>query len=209
MTTPDIPPELVESILQQLPAEDDETIPTLLACTLLSRAFSAISKLDSIWSEIARERGGLFCYVRLSDQQDQCDMDLAFPLERRAMPTVHDRLIAGKHLKHIFNRHMDCLLSEPIHKIPHVLALVDLGRDNLSTFSRSADLGKPRPDWMARDHWLGEAREAVARRDAVDVWRDIGRGSERFSDGIFAFSAFSSLGADDLVSCIQAEDYCV
>ncbi|ORY88640.1 hypothetical protein BCR35DRAFT_329881 [Leucosporidium creatinivorum] len=194
MPVPAIPPEIVEEILEQLTwgrtAHRD-----LLACSLVSRTFNVLSRADSIWKPITRRP----VYVELSNEEDQRDMELAFPLERRDKPTIWESLLAWPKIIEIAYRHFDALLAEPTNKILHVLALVELGDQNLAFLIDSLALQKVEElkekfpaDWMARRYWARQVRGVSSRREAVEIWKRIGdgwEGSEAFYEGIFAFGA--------------------
>ncbi|ORY80744.1 hypothetical protein BCR35DRAFT_331806 [Leucosporidium creatinivorum] len=171
MPVPAIPPEIVEEILKQLPPDETfSTVTTLLACTLVSHDFAAIAKQDSIWGPIARDRSQLErepTFVELTNQEDRKDMELGFPIE------------------------------PPANKIPHVLALAELGEVNAVGLLRSfiecdVDVIFPE-DWLARRYWAKQALGLVLRKRAIEVWRRIGEGwdgAEAFAEGIFAFAVF-------------------
>jgi len=207
MPVPAIPPELVAQVLTQLPVDDAQTISTLLSCTLVSRSFSAIVKQDSIWKPVTRRRwisGRTPLFVELADVEDQADMNLAFPiLQQKHSPTLYQSIVARPYIKRIIDRHLSALLTEPANKIPHILAIVALGEQNAMPFLDELAFitdDKLYPDdWLARRYWARQARGAITRRRAVDVWRRIGQGwtgPEAFAEGILAFSAF--YGSQDL-----------
>ncbi|ORY88627.1 Mis6-domain-containing protein [Leucosporidium creatinivorum] len=200
MPVPAIPPKIVEEILKQLPPAEDDTVSTLLACTLVSHTFSAIAKLDSIWSGVASYcwiLGRVPVFVELSNEEDKAEMELAFPYREEKSCSVYQGILARPHIKRIINRPLAALLAEPTSKIPHVLAIVELGEQNTFPFLdelafMTSDESYPE-DWLARKYWARQARGAIWRRKAVDVWRRIGQGwdgVEAFCEGVFAFSAF-------------------
>ena len=196
---PAIPPEVLEAILLELPPRDAETIPTLLACTLVSQLVHCVTvRLDRLWSAIARELwtfGRLPGYIRLSKKEDRRRMDRS-ALGKKS-PTVYQRITARPVVKHIIDRHLEALLSKPSGKTPHILAIVELGEDNtfpfLDRLAFMQDDSIHPEDWLSRRHWARQARGAISRRKAIAVWKRIGDGwdgSEAFCEGVFALSAF-------------------
>jgi hypothetical protein len=206
-----IPPELVEAILRELPPSGSATIPTLLACTLVSHSFYSIATQDSLWSPIAHSCwtfGRLPTYARLSNEEDQRKMKLAFPEGQDSRRSILERITARPTIKRILTRHLEALLTEPANKIPHVLAIVELGETNAKPFLDELalmDNDELHPDdWLARRYWARQARGAISRRRAIAVWKRIGEGwdtTEAFYKGVFAFNAFRGDRDLDEVSC--------
>lgn len=199
MPVPSIPPEVLEAILVELPPQDAETIPTLLSCTLVSQDFAAVARSDLIWKPIVEHQwsGRAPLFVELSDEQDRQDLSEAFPEGDKTSLTLYGRLIKRPTIKRILDRHLEALLAEPTHKIPHVLAIVELGETNTFprldplAFATSDEVNEE--DWLARRYWARQARGAISRRKAIDVWKRIGEGwndLEAFFKGVYAFSAF-------------------
>lgn len=202
MPVPAIPPEVVEEILKQPPIDDAETVPTLLSCTLVSHSFSSIAKRDSLWKPIVRKLwsyGRLPSYRRFSNKKDRAQFNRAFPPERRESPSVHERIVARTAVKGIVDRHLAYLLADMSNKIPHLLAIAEFGAETaLPMLQKMAQMRKSDdqlpPDWLARRHWARQVRQAIARGEAVDVWKRIGErwdGTEAFCRGVSAFGAFS------------------
>jgi hypothetical protein len=181
-----MPPELVEAILHELPPSDSATIPTLLACTLVLHSFHPIATLDSLWSPVARSCwtfGRVPTNARLSNEEDQREMKLAFPQEQDSRPRILERIAARPTIKRILTRHLEALLAEPANKMPHVLAIVELGETNAMPFLDELafmDTDELHPDdWLARRYWARQARGAISRRKAIAVWKRIGDGMGR------------------------------
>ncbi|ORY47098.1 hypothetical protein BCR35DRAFT_336198 [Leucosporidium creatinivorum] len=164
MPVPAIPPELVEAILKELPPSDSATIPTLLACTLVSHSFYWIATQDMLWSPIARSCwtfGRVPTYARLSNEEDQREMKLAFPLQQASRQYILERIAARRTIKRILTRHLEALLAEPSNKIPHVLAIAELGETNAMPFlddlAFMEDDELYPDDWLARRYWARQA----------------------------------------------------
>ena len=212
---PAIPPEVLEEILLELPPQDAETLPALLACTSVSHTFSEVVKLDSIWKPIVAHRwsGRAPVFLELSDPQDRHDMLAAFPEGDNVPLSIYGRLVKRKAIKRIFDRHFEALLAEPTHQIPHVSALIELGETNIFPFldwlafvlTESDD----EDDWLSRRDWAHQVRTAISRRKAIDVWKRIAEGwdgPEALIEGVYSFSAFYGDQSVDLVSSSKREE---
>lgn len=213
MPVPAIPPEIIAEILQKLPAGEDATIDTLFACMLVSSVFKATARLDSVWVPIVRCNGNLGHiprYVALSNEQDKHELELT--LKRKELSSTYDCILARSTFEEIVNRHLAALLAEPNHKIPHILAIAELGEcntfpvlDKLAFLQSGATQAE---DWLARRYWARQVRGAISRRKAFDVWRRIGAGwdgVEAFCEGVFAFDAFhGSQDMDDVSAPVRS-----
>ena len=186
---PALPNDLIKHILSFLPSDEDTTLPTLLACQLVSGAFSAASKHDSIWSPLydARLSSKEIMVLNLPEcctEEDQRQLmaivsTSSSPLSSIDLFKVHFQLDAlALHL-------LDQLVNDPSpgRRLSPFLVLAAISSPIKPILDRAikgsllddVDAGKPEQyRW-----WAQEVVRCAERRIIAMLWRDASRSARR------------------------------
>ncbi|BGP40660.1 hypothetical protein JCM10449v2_004622 [Rhodotorula kratochvilovae] len=185
-----LPPELVSACLQALDPADPETVPTLLAASLVSTSFRSLAQASLLWRPIADAR---FHQHRPPSKQ----------LDAPPFATEACRYFAWRARKDLRARSLVREFQRPRGRLPLAHELRQLGSDVVESRGAAPEAftEQTRPEsWLSLRHWAGECRRLLLRDEAIEVWRGIAErdalgqeADDDFERGLNAFAAFRGL----------------
>ncbi|ORY60395.1 hypothetical protein BCR35DRAFT_309183 [Leucosporidium creatinivorum] len=174
---PTLPPELLTYILTFLSPQDSLSVPTLLACSLVSSSFLALARHSAVWRPHAHWKRGTLLL--------QPNEDAYLYYKRRS----------GSDLEAL--KDVNTMASSGVGRLPLLERIrTTYGEEVVEALAGKLE-GKGET-WMTCRYWSEETRKGIARDIAVQIWKSIQNGeldeAVGFERGAAAFAAFR--GAD-------------
>lgn len=195
--------ELIQKILWQLPTPQEDFVPDLLACTLVSRSFGAVARSAGVCQRLLAkwEQGTFRCPdTKLPPAEDQTLVDQLFP-NGEAPTDPFLILIARARLDRIACHHVDRLASVPKDRfisIDTICALGDLVNDEMLRLRYRTEVAE---DVLTKMYWAQTAHRASRRLRAVSTWMEIAAGeiedqADAYRRGVVALGMFDDYLGD-------------
>ncbi|ORY42974.1 hypothetical protein BCR35DRAFT_40665 [Leucosporidium creatinivorum] len=197
---PVVPAEIIQHILSFLNPSDALTLPTLLACQLVSRYFAASSLDASVWRPLVEARWKHEAFEKpmkqLPLEEDQKLIDELFPTaESNLAATFRARFL----LDSLVQRHIKKLVLGVKDRLISIDTIVALGKQVWDALYREEEIdGADESIHYSNVGWRKTTLNVSRRAEATKLWMRIASGElagdEAVELGIFALNDFSPSG---------------